>query len=288
MTKRLLIIGGSGQLGGAFADEFRAHNWEVLVPSRTELDIERAGDKIREVVQQINPSVIVNTAWLPFVDCEKDTPRAFAINATGAYALAKAAKSVGAIMVHISTDYVFDGSRAEGFAESDLPKPLSAHGASKLAGEGLVAIGNPQHYILRTSALFGNHAKPLGNFILKMKARADANEITTVVSDQTTVPTYAEDLAPIARKIIEQKIPFGVYHVTNSGSTSWYDYAKRIFKKLGKEELLVSTENTPDPTGLFRPQHGILRGEKLLKNNFPKTPTWEDAFERYWAFLEKR
>lgn len=288
MSKRLLIIGGSGQLGKALGDDFRAQGWEVLTPGRDELDVTLSENVITEKLAGYKPDVIINTAWFPFVDSEKDLLRAFHVNARGPYFLSKAADAIGATTVQISTDYVFDGLTPEGITESDQPRPVSAHGISKLAGERLTELANARHYIIRTSALFGNHARPLGNFVLRMKARAESAQPTSVVCDQTTIPTYAEDLAPALRMIIEKGLPFGIYHLANSGRTSWHDFAKKIFAKMKKEDLLTPSSNVYEAPGLVRPRHGILLSEKLRSEGFSPLPDWEDAFERYWAVLEER
>ena len=279
MSQRVLIIGSDGQLGGALADVFRVGGDEVILPPRTELDIENA-DTIEKIVVQ-RPDVVINTAWFPVVDCEKDPTRAYHVNALGAYHVAKGAMKVGAVVVYISTDYVFDGSKEEGFVEDDHPHPLNVYGASKHAGEELTAVANPRCYIVRTSSLFGFHAKPLGNFVLKMKARAEREERTKVVNDQITCPTFAEDLAPVIREIIERGIPFGVYHVTNSGSATWHELTKEIFEKAGKPSLLEASMTVSEPEEIVRPKWSILQNRKLTTLGFPPLPHWKDALRRY-------
>ncbi len=279
MSQRVLIIGGSGQLGGALTEVFRAQGDEVFVPARAELDIEHT-DVVQKIVAY-KPDVVINTAWFLVADCEKNPARAYQLNALGAYNVARGAREAGAIALYISTDYVFDGSKKEGFTEEDCPHPLNVYGASKHAGEELVAIANARHYIIRTSALFGRHAKPLGNFVLKMKARAEAGEPTTVANDQTTCPTFAEDLAPVIQKILEREAAFGVYHVTNSGVATWYDLAKEIFAQAGKSDLIEPSLTMPDGGGMVRPKWSVLQSKKLAVLGFAPLPSWKDALGRY-------
>ncbi len=280
MARRAVIIGGGGQLGGAASIDFHAAGWEVIVPSRDEVDVEDA-KKTAESITALNPDVVLNCAWLPVLDCEKDVARAYRINALGAHSVARGAAQAGALVIHISTDYVFDGSIPEGVNEKICPRPLNIYGASKLAGEHLVAIANPRHYIVRTSALFGLHAKPLGNFLLKMKARADAGEKTQVVNDQITKPTFAEDLAPLLRDMIERETPSGLYHATNEGTATWYDLAREVFAHEGKSELITPVATVPDPSGIIRPQYSILKSDTLATLGFKKLPSWKDAVARY-------
>lgn len=279
MSQRVLIIGGAGQLGAALANVFRTQGDEVVTPTRDEVPVEEV-QSIEKIIA-LKPDLVINAAWFPVAECEKDPTRAYHVNTLGAYHVARGAQRAGAIVIYMSTDYVFDGSKEEGFTEDDCPHPLNVYGASKHAGEELVAIATPRHYIIRTSALFGRHAKPLGNFVLKMQSRAEAGEATKVVSDQSTCPTFAEDLAPFIQKIPECKADFGVYHITNSGVATWYDLAKVIFEQTGKSILLEPSLTTPDPLGMLRPKWSVLRSEKLSGLGLHPLPDWKDALLRY-------
>jgi len=281
MARQLLIIGGTGQLGNAVHHEFRSSDWEVSVPLRSEFDVEEEEVDIARKIHELRPDVVVNCAWLPVIDCDNDPERAYRVNALGAYAVAKGSRLIGATTVYISTDFVFDGANQEGFAESDCPSPLNVYGASKLSGEQLTAIGNPRYFVVRTSALFGVTDKPFGNFVLKMKARAEAGQMTTVVNDQSTRPTFAEDIAPIIRRMIERPIPFGVYHMTNSGVATWYDFAKRVFDKSGRSHLVLPIQTATEASAIIRPRYSVLRADRLRTLGFPDAPTWEDALARY-------
>jgi len=285
MSQTILIIGGGGQLGGAVADVFSSNGWNVILPSRQEVDIENA-EQTRRQITKFQPDMVLNAAWFPVQPSEDDAVRAYRINALGAHACALGARDVGATSIFISTDYVFDGSNQDGFAENDCPNPLNVYGASKLAGEQLTRIANPSHYIIRTSALFGLHAKPLGNFVLKMKARAEAGEQASVVNDQTTCPTFAEDLALHMYKLVKGNVAFGVYHMTNQGVATWYDMALKIFQHKRKDKLLSASQT--GSTGIKRPCYSVLRNKKLQSMILGVLPHWEDAIERYLLAVDER
>ncbi len=285
MSRTILIIGGGGQLGGAVADVFRSRGWAVLLPSRQEIDIQN-GELTRKRIVELRPDVVLNVAWYPVQPSEENPALAYGVNALGAHACAMGAKEAGAISLYVSTDYVFDGSDPEGFCEDDCPNPLNIYGASKLAGEQLTRIANPENYIIRTSALFGLHAKPLGNFVLKMKARAEANEVTSVVGDQTTCPTFAEDLALSMYQLVEEMPAYGIYHITNQGTATWFDLAQKIFQHSGKENLLSASQT--DQSGMKRPGYSVLRNEKLKSLPLGHLPHWEDALQRYLHLLDKQ
>jgi dTDP-4-dehydrorhamnose reductase len=280
----ILIIGASGQLGGALSDASRERGWKVSSPSREECDIENL-ESIKKTITSVTPDIVVNCAWFPVVLCESNEERANSINARGAGEIARVAELVGAITVQISTDYVFDGKKGN-YSEADTPHPINAYGRSKTRGEELVRAATKRHYIIRTSALFGIHAKPLGNFVLKMKDRADRGLRTEVVNDQYTRPTYAEDIAGRIIDFIDREAPFGTFHVTNSGAeASWYDLAREVFLASGKPDLVFPSATQLHPGDILRPMRSILSTKKMEALGFPPLPDWHDAFSRYWEHI---
>lgn len=279
MSKRILIIGAGGQLGGAVADEFRAHGWEVAAPARRELDVEN-GDPSAHIASLV-PDVVLNASWFPVIPSEEDPERAHRVNALGQEKVARASAKIGAVTIFASTDYVFDGTKTEGFTESDEPHPLNAYGASKLAGERSTRGANPRHYIVRTSALFGRHAKPEGNFVLRMLRRAERNEETSVTDQEFTRPTSAEDVARTICRMLDSGVPFGIYHVTNEGEASWYALAERVFAYAGKVRLLKRAVLGQGLSAVVRPKHSLLRNHALWALGLPPLPRWEEALDRY-------
>lgn len=276
----ILIIGASGQLGGALMDVSRERGWKISAPSREECDIMNASS-VEKAIISANPDVVVNCAWLPVTECEKDEERANLVNAKGAGDVARAAGSVGAISVQISTDYVFDGERGN-YVETDEPHPINAYGRSKLHGEELVRSAAKRHYIIRTSALFGIHAKPLGNFVLKMKDRAEKGLRTEVVNDQYTRPTSADELAERIIDLVSNGAPFGTFHIANEGVASWYDIAKEVFFLSGKAELVVPSTTIFHEGDVIRPMRSTLSTKKMEALGYPPLSHWKNAVERYW------
>lgn len=275
----ILIIGASGQLGGAVSDASRERGWRISAPPRKECDITNVSS-IEETIASLAPDIVVNCAWLPVAECEKNPTLANLVNATGAREVARVADVHDAICVYMSTDYVFDGEKGN-YSEADVPRPINVYGRSKALGEELVRAETKRHYIIRTSALFGIHAKPLGNFVLKMKDRAERGLRTEVVDDQFTKPTSAEDLAVRLIEIFSKEIPFGTYHITNSGECSWYDFAREVFVASGKSDFVLPTRTQTQPGDVPRPMRSTLSTLKMESLGFPPLPDWRNSLERY-------
>ncbi len=229
---RVAIIGARGQLGQELV--------KVFGPGCTSLDVEevdiREPDGLRRVLEACAPSVVINTAAYHNVpECEKDPGRAFAVNAVGVKNLRDICLALGLALVHISTDYVFDGRKSAPYTEEDTPNPLNAYGISKLAGE-FFARQVPVHYVMRLSGLFGvagSVAKGGTNFVKLMLEAARTRDHVAVSSNIFFSPTYARDAAVRIREILEAGSPSGVYHVTNDGACSWHEFAAEIFSRAG-------------------------------------------------------
>ena len=280
MHKKILLIGSTGQLGSALFNILAA-DYNVTGLTSKELDIADAR-AVQMVIQQAKPDYIINAAAFNKVnEAENDPQKAFAVNAFGPYYLAVAAKQHGAIFVHVSTDYVFDGTQGF-FSEKDAPHPLNVYGASKYSGEQLVEIASGSHYIIRTSALFGpSTGSQKINFVDRIVNSAKAGENLTVVSDQYTSPTYAPDLALKIKELLEKKAPYGLYHITNSGSCSWYEFAEKIVDISGLPTTLIPQVTGNAPQQVRRPAKSILENSFLKKNALGLLPPWEDAVTRY-------
>ena len=272
---RVLIFGRHGQLGSTLTNIFK-RNHKVLSLGHQEVDITD-----QYVVEQAfvkhKPQYVLNAAANTQVEAnESDAFGAYAVNAIGAYYVSLAAHRHKAVVVHISTDYVFDGKRSY-YVETDSPSPLNIYGASKLAGEQLVAIANKHHYIVRTSALFGD--KQVGsppNFVdLVISSALNKNNIK-MVNDQYTTPTYTADLGKAIYDLLEEELPFGIYHIINNGSCSWYEFALYILKEAGITYKIQPIKSSESSSNIVRPRSSILRSNYSFD-----LPSWEDAVKRY-------
>jgi dTDP-4-dehydrorhamnose reductase len=215
--------------------------------------------------------------------CERDAGAAFDVNALGARHVAAAASAHGARLVHISTDYVFDGSKAQPYREDDLPRPLNVYGASKLAGEWAVRSADSRFVIVRTTGLYGFRAA-VGkgtNFAATMLNRAESGAETRVVNDETLAPTFTVDLAAQLKLMVERDIPPGVYHATNAGSCSWFEFAKEIFTLSGATTRPVPISAAEWNSPVRRPAYSVLSHGALASLNLDIMPEWRDALARY-------
>lgn len=277
---RLLLIGAQGMLGRDLVEVFnRDPGYKLTAWAKSDLDITNQ-QAISQKINQLSPEIIINAAAFTAVDeCEQKVELCNLINGAAVGYLAQAAAGVGAVMVHFSTDYVFDGQKKEGYLESDRPHPISAYGRSKALGERELTKHLENFYLIRIAWLFGHHGP---NFVETMLSRAQSQQDIKVVNDQYGSPSYALDIAVAAKKIIDQKMPSGIYHLTNAGVTTWYQFAQKIFE-LAKINIKVNpcaTAAFPRPAP--RPKYSILLNTKL-----PPLRSWEEALEDYLASRKK-
>jgi dTDP-4-dehydrorhamnose reductase len=277
---RFLVVGATGQLGQALVP--RLGDDVVWSGGSTELDI-RDADAVARVVHGARPDVVINAAAYNNVDrAETDVLEAFAVNAAGPLHLARAASAVEALIVHISTDYVFDGRQPEPYTEDDCPRPLGVYGASKLAGESLVIASGCPSLVVRTSGMFGaggSKAKG-GCFVDRILERARAGEGLRVVSDQVFSPTYAPDLAVAVIALIGHGAR-GLFHVTNAGSCSWHGLAAATLELSGLDKPVeeIRARNLIAPAR--RPPHSILSKARYDELGLPVLRAWSAALEEY-------
>jgi dTDP-4-dehydrorhamnose reductase len=285
---KILLTGKDGQVGFELVRAL-APLGEVVAVGRAECDLGDA-DALRTLVRRVAPDVIVNPAAYTAVDkAESARDLAFAVNARAPGLLGEEAARLGALVVHYSTDYVFDGAGFKPYTEDDAPAPRSEYGASKLAGERALAEPCPQHLILRTSWVLGTHG---GNFAKTMLRLAAEREQLRVVDDQSGAPTSAALLADLTAHLVRQyaregakAFPFGTYHVAAAGDTSWYDYARFVLDaaraagsdlKAGPDDVLpVST--AAYPTAAKRPANSRL-DTSLFRRTFDlRLPPWQEG-----------
>jgi len=277
---KVLIIGNSGQLGRELEDTLRPY-YEIIAAGRSNCDITKDG--VESFIESARPKFIINCAAIHNTEeCEKRPDECFATNALGALRVSKISKKIGSSIIFISTDYVFDGHK-ESFSEADCPNPINTYGVSKLAGEMLTKIGNDNHYIIRTSWLYGRYMSKKGyNFVTMMIDKAKRNEHVKVVDDQFGSPTYAKDLAEKILELINKNAPYGTYHITNGGMTSWYHYAKTIFELSGVHPKEFSPIKTAESgTQLRRPKYSTLANSKLAEVGIESMRNWKEPLEEY-------
>jgi dTDP-4-dehydrorhamnose reductase len=257
------------------------NEFQVFAFSHAQADILEF-NSVQTIIQKIKPDYVVNaTAYNKVEQAEVEKDLAFSINSKAVGNLAKICKENNVIFIHVSTDYVFDGSK-EFFTEQDLPNPLNTYGASKLAGEALVKDSGGKFYLIRTSSVFGvSQSSQKMNFVDKMIALAKTGKDLKVVNDQIMSPTYSLDLAVKIEELIKKSAPLGLYHITNQGSCSWYELAKNsleIMKLNAKIEPITSEDSGSQ---VKRPKQSILKNLALENLGMKPMPTWQDALSRY-------
>lgn len=291
---KILLTGKNGQVGFELQRAL-APLGEVIALDRGTCNLADA-EGLRELVRRIAPDVIVNPAAYTAVDrAESDQDNAFAINARAPGILGEEAARLGALVVHFSTDYVFDGAKAEAYREDDAPAPQSVYGKSKLAGERALAEANPRHLILRTSWVVGAHG---GNFAKTMLRLAAEREQLSVVADQFGAPTPAALLADLTAHLLRQyqrdgacDFPYGTYHVAAAGETNWYDYARFViaYAQADGKQLKVAPEQVTPlrteqyPTPARRPANSRLDTSRFRETFGLRLPPWEEGLRQVLA-----
>lgn len=288
-TTRIALIGSNGMLAGMIR-RMAPSNYEIVPLDLPEFDI-TDGEQVFETLGALAPSVIINCAAFTNVDgCEMAEELATRVNGTGPGYLADAAKICGATLVHISTDYVFDGTNSEPYAEEDAPGPCSAYGRSKLLGEqAIVRSGLENYLIIRTSWLYGPGGKNFVETILRLARERDE---LRVVADQLGTPTFTADLAQAVFTLIEQVPEPGLYHFSNAGQCSWHEFACAIVEAARmrgeglavRQVLPIRTEEYPLPAP--RPAYSVFSKAKYEKNTGCPVPYWREALERYFVIRE--
>lgn len=283
---RVVVIGATGQLGRellrALADE------EVVGLSHAECDVTHP-DAVAKIIVENDPDVVINTAAFHKVEaCEDDPARAFAVNAEGAWHVARACLAVDALPVYISTDYVFSGDKDNPYVEEDVPAPVNVYGISKAAGEMAVRAATLRHLIVRTSGMFGiaGSREKGGNFIETMLRLARQRKAVRVVDDQIFSPTYAADLADVVASLLHAEA-VGTYHVTNSGCCSWYELAKKAFELSGTDVDLERTTTAAFGARVRRPAYSVLDHKALRALGLQSPRPWDEAVADYLAARPK-
>ncbi len=275
---RALVTGARGQLGGEFARRFAEDGTEHMALSHAELDITDL-QRVREVVGRYRPDFIFNCAAYNAVDgAEEDWRGAFLVNGIGARNLAVAAGEAGSTLVHFSSDYVFDGTKKAPYSIADRPNPVNAYGLSKLLGEDSICrAGHPRYYLIRTSWVFGDGEN---SFVRKLLGWMKPGGPLSVVDDQVSSPTYAEDLMKGTLELVKTG-SYGLYHMSNSGQCSRYEWAKFVAGATGWGGELRPARSADFPSPARRPAYSALDNFPLGETIGSGLPDWREATERF-------
>ena len=276
---RIAVIGSTGQLG---TDLVKTLGTAHEVISLTHSDVEVADIDSLVILKEQRPDVVINTAAFHKTDqCEEEPQKTFCVNALGARNIAVITKEIGATAVYVSSDYVFDGSKKEPYTEDDVPTPISTYGISKLAAEHFTR-QNPKHYIIRIASVFGvaGASGKGGNFVETMIKKTKNSEPIMVVDDMWMSPTYTKDAALVFKGILEQQLPYGIYHATNKGYCSWYQFAQEIFRITKLNPDLKPTKTDPNYGKAKRPAFSALKSTKLTKYGL-EPRGWKEAIREY-------
>ena len=275
---KVLLTGGTGQVGAALKEAL-APLGAVLAPRRNGMDL-ASPDSILRVVRSFRPELIVNAGAFTAVDLAESQPGiAATVNADAPAILAGEAKRLGAAIVQLSTDYVFDGAKAAPYVETDAPAPLNAYGRTKLEGEKAVAASGARHLILRTSWVYAVKGKNFLNTILRLAAERDE---LRVVDDQRGAPTSATQIAFALSEILNSDWESGLFHMSCSGETTWYRFAQAILARRPPERMpaLIPISSSEHAAPARRPANSVLDNSKLLDTFGVRLPSWEDALEK--------
>ncbi len=280
---KVAVTGANGQLG---TDLCRALSEFEVIPL-THADIEITDmDSVREALVEHKPDVVINTAaYVRVDDCEDERDKAFRVNALGARNVAVVAQELGAKLLHISTDYVFGGEkepRTTPYTEFDTPVPLSVYGRSKLAGENLVRHLCVRHFIVRASGLFGEAGSSGkgGNFVETIIGLAKKHPEIKVVNDQVFSPTYTRDLARKIAQLVTTDY-YGIFHITNRGACSWYEFAVEIVKLVDMKVPVVPIASEEYPGKARRPRYSVLDNYHLRLLGMDDMRPWQEALRDY-------
>ncbi len=285
-NKKILLIGADGQVGQELQQTLITRG-EIVAVGRQTLDLIQS-ERIRQFIREFKPDIIVNAAAYTAVDqAETEIELAYQINAIAPTIIAEETQKLGATLLHISTDYVFDGRKSTPYTEVDDPNPLSVYGQSKLAGEQGIKNNCEQYIIFRTAWVYGTYGK--SNFVKTMLRLGKEKEELRVVCDQVGSPTWSRDIAQAITHLLDHceiKEKVGIYHFTNSGVASWYDFAVMIFeeaKNLGfplQVQRIIPITTLDYPTSAKRPAYSILANQKISGILGTHPPDWRNSLRK--------
>ncbi len=281
---RFLVLGAVGQLGSELVEILPAD--ETVALTREQMDITDFS-KVQDTLTKFRPHIVFNcTGFVRVDDAEEKVEEAWRVNAFAVLFLAKVCAELGATLVHISTDYVFDGRKNSPYTELDIPNPLSVYGATKLMGEFFVRAYNPRHFVIRTAGLYGRKGSKAkgGSFVDRILQKARTGEPLRVVNDQVTSPTYARDFASHLVKLVETE-KFGLYHIANRGYCSWHEFASTIVQLAGLNAIVEPITSDQIPLKARRPAFSALVSVRLLSAGLPPLRHWREALTEFMQGL---
>lgn len=280
---KIVITGANGQLGQELVHQLKQTSFSIYSYTKKELDI-TDGERVQAVIEEIRPDVIINAAAYTKVDlAETQEDLSYKVNGFAQRNLTVAAEKVGAKVCYVSTDYVFDGTSGTPYKEYEVCKPLGVYGKSKYVGEQLTQTLSSKYFIVRTAWVYGEYGP---NFVKTMLKLAEERDEIGVVHDQVGSPTYTADLAKFIISLI-QTDKFGIYHATNSGSCSWYEFAKAIFEESGKNINVNPLTSDQFPRPAARPNYSVLDNQALRINGFTPLRHWKEGLTAFLNNLKK-
>jgi len=278
---KILITGANGQLAREFQESLKDYDYEIISLDRASLDISDT-DSVREAFSRYNPDTVLNCAAYNFVDkAEEDFDTAYKVNALGVRNLTFACKRNNALLVHYSSDYVFDGKKEDFYVEEDETAPINNYGKTKLLGENFLSEEADDFLLFRVSWVFGEGKQ---NFLYKLVEWAKKNKVLKVVYDQISVPTYTKDIVNSTILAIEKGLR-GVYHLTNSGYASRYEVAHYFLERLGMDNLVLPVSSDYFPSPAKRPFFSAMSNRKLSNDLNVAMPDWKVGIERYMEVM---
>jgi dTDP-4-dehydrorhamnose reductase len=282
-ANRIAIVGGSGQLGSALRELLRDR--EPIAPPHAELPLEER-DAVERFLDEARPDVLINCAAFHNVDvCEREPQNAFAVNALAVDRAAEACAARGIAFATVSTDYVFAGTLGRPYREDDPVEPLTAYGASKAAGEFLTRRHGAQHYIVRTSGVFGTVGTSNKGYTLieRVLGQAERGEPTRMTADMTFSPSYAPHVARAIRDVLDREA-YGTHHVTNCGAVTWYEFVRAAFERAGHAGApLEAISYSALGNAVRRPAYTALENTTFAGAAIAPMPSWEDALDEFLA-----
>jgi dTDP-4-dehydrorhamnose reductase len=285
---RVVVLGANGQLGSDVSAAFAADGHEVSALTHQDVEITSA-ESVKLAFDKARPEIVINAAAFSNVErCETDPVLAFRANALGARNVAQACCIRGATVVHISTDYVFDGAKGTPYTELDVPCPLNVYGNTKLSGEFFVRSANPRHFVVRVCGIYGRNpcrSKNGLNFVEMMLKLSREQEEIRVVDDEIVTPTPT---AGVARQLtaLSKTSGYGLYHATAEGSCSWYEFARAIFEITGTRVRLERARREEFPAKVRRPRYSVLENAALKREDLNVFRHWREGLEEYFASRE--
>ncbi len=280
---KITVIGSNGQLGSDIVKEFSLKEYEVVGLTHTEIEVSNF-ESVRSVLTNVKPDVVVNTAAMHNVEkCEQEQLRSFEVNSLGAKYLAETCNEINSVLVHISTDYVFDGKKNSPYAETDKTTPLNVYGNTKVSGEQFIEAIAKKYFIMRTSGVYGHspcRAKGGLNFVELMLKLAKEKPELRVVDDEILTPTSTKEIAPQLIELIKTDA-YGLYHSTAEGSCSWFQFAKKIFELTSTKANLQIAGLNEFPMKVPRPKYSVLENANLKSRGINIMKSWEDGLKEY-------